>query len=85
MPLAGYFVNVLLHNMRVDTENLVSQSTAAKMRGVTKQSIQRLIKRGSLRSITIDGHTFLFRSEVEKFVPSKGGRPRVSPQKKPKK
>jgi len=75
---------VLLRKMRVETTDLVSQVTAAKMRGVTKQSIQYLVKHGSLRSIEIDGHTFLFRSEVEKFVPSKGGRPRVKTEKKSK-
>ena len=70
-------VNPLLRNMRFNPEDLISQSTAAQIRGITKQSISRLIQRGSLNTIDIDGHTFLFRSEVEKFKPSKGGRPKA--------
>jgi len=62
--------------MRVDPEDLISQTTAAKIRGVTKQSILHLIQRGKFRTIKIDGHAYLFRSEVEKFKPSKGGRPK---------
>jgi len=71
--------------MRVDTEELITQTTAAKIRGVTTQSILRLIQRGKLKKVMIDGHPFLFRAEVEKFKPAKGGRPKVRPKKKPTK
>jgi hypothetical protein len=69
--------NQLLRNMRFNPEDLVSQSTAARMRGVTMQAIQNLIERGKLKAVVIDRHIFLLRSEVEQFKPSKGGRPKA--------
>jgi len=71
--------------VKFDPEDLISQSTAAAIRGVSVQAITHLIARGKLKTLVIDGHTFLFRAEVEKFKPSKGGRPRVRPEKKPTK
>lgn len=51
------------------------------MRGVSTQAIVSLVKRGRLRSVLIDGHTFVFRKEVERFTPDTAGRPKG---KKPK-
>jgi hypothetical protein len=62
--------------VEVNPDDLITQTTAAKMRGVSLQAIMNLVKRGSLKSITIDGHTFVLRAEVEKFKPSVGGRPK---------
>lgn len=64
--------------MKVETDDLVAQATAARMRGVSKQAIAKLIKRGKLRSVVIDGHPFLYKKEVENFTPAIGGRPRKS-------
>lgn len=64
--------------VEVNMQDLVSQTEAAKLRGVTRSAIHRLIKRGKLRSIEIGGHVFLFRSEVENYKPEAGGRPRKS-------
>ena len=61
--------------MKINPEDLIRQATAAKMRGVSPQAISRLIARGSLRTVVIDGLVFVYREEVENFTPSKGGRP----------
>ncbi|HEY6330520.1 MAG TPA: hypothetical protein VI756_14375 [Blastocatellia bacterium] len=75
----------MLRNVKFDPKDLISQTTAARIRGVTVEAISHLIERGRLKTLVIDGHTFLFRAEVEKFKPSKGGRPRVRPEKKTRK
>jgi excisionase family DNA binding protein len=58
-----------------ETMDLISQSEAAEIRGVSREAIHRLVKRGRLRSVEISGRAFVYRSEVESFEPSKGGRP----------
>jgi hypothetical protein len=68
--------------MKVDPGELVNQKEAAKIRGVSPQSINYLVKRGKLSTITIGDRKFLLRSEVENFKPGIGGRPRKKPAKK---
>lgn len=68
--------------MKINPKELVSQATAARMRGVSKQAIEGLIKRGRLTPVVIDDHTFLFKKEVEDYKPSVGGRPRKKAAKK---
>jgi predicted DNA-binding protein (UPF0251 family) len=54
----------------------ISQSEAARIRGVARQSIADLIERGRLTSVTVAGRTLVVRSEVENFVAQpKLGRP----------
>ncbi len=59
----------------LDPDDLISQAEAADLRGVTRASINELVTRGRLRSVTIGGKVLLYRSDVEAFEPSKGGRP----------
>jgi excisionase family DNA binding protein len=53
----------------------VSQAEAARIRGVSRQAISRLIKKGRLRVFQIGGKVLLNRAEIEAFVPEKPGRP----------
>jgi hypothetical protein len=46
------------------------------MRGVSAQAIVRLVQRGKLTKVVIDGYTFVLRDEVEKFKPGVAGRPK---------
>lgn len=59
----------------LNLKDLISQAEAAEIRGVSRASINELVKRGRLRSVEIGGKTFLYRSEVESFEPQPGGRP----------
>ena len=59
----------------LNLDDLISQAEAAELRGVTRASINELVKRGRLRSVEIAGRLFLYRSEVENFEPQSGGRP----------
>jgi excisionase family DNA binding protein len=53
----------------------VSQAEAARIRGVSRQAISRLIKKGRFKVLEIGGKILLNRSEVEAFVPELPGRP----------
>jgi len=54
----------------------ISQAEAARIRGVTRQAIARLIERGRLRILVIGGHTLVHRIDVETFIRQPAGRPR---------
>ena len=54
----------------------LSQSEAARIRGVSPQAIGRLIQKGRFRTLRIGGKVLLNRHEVEKYKPKKTGRPR---------
>jgi excisionase family DNA binding protein len=60
----------------IKPDEWISQADAARYRGVTRQAIARLIKRGRLRTIEIGGRTFVYREDVEQFTPLEAGRPR---------
>lgn len=64
--------------MRVDLSKLITQKEAAEIRGCTPQAINQLVQRGSLKSVEVGGRRLVFRDEVEKFKPNKGGRPKTS-------
>jgi excisionase family DNA binding protein len=53
----------------------VSQADAARIRGVSRQAISRLIKKGRLQVLKIAGKVLLNRAEIESFVPEQPGRP----------
>ena len=44
------------------------------MRGVSRQAIAKLVKRGRLKTFTIGGHTLVSHSDVLRFKPSEPGR-----------
>lgn len=59
----------------VDVRDLITQTVAARLRGVSRTAIHDLVRRGRLNSIKICGVTFVFRSEVLAF--STGSREQV--------
>jgi excisionase family DNA binding protein len=67
----------------VDTalDDIISQSEAARLRGVSREAIRNLIDRGRLRGVTVGGRLCVYRSEVLSFEPDKGGRPSNSSKK----
>jgi excisionase family DNA binding protein len=58
------------------TDKWVSQSEAARIRGVTPQAIENLMKKGRFRTLRIGGRVLLDRNEVENYKPRRKGRPR---------
>ena len=58
----------------VDMGDLISQTQAAELRGVTRSAIHRLVKREKLRGYEIGGRVLVSRSEVVNFEPARAGR-----------
>jgi hypothetical protein len=65
-----------LSKKKVVARGWVSQSEAARLRGVTPQAIGRLVKKGRFRTLLIAGKVLLDRREVENYKPMPTGRPR---------
>jgi len=76
LPNAVRLRNPFCDIMRIDLSRLITQKEAAEIRGCTPQAINRLVQRGSLKSVEVLGRRLVYRDEVEKFKPSKGGRPK---------
>lgn len=55
--------------MLVETDNLITQTVAAKLRGVTTPAIRYLVQTKRLRSVEICGTVYVFRSEVLAYRP----------------
>ena len=66
-------------------DDWISQVEAARIRGVSKQAIAKLIARKRLSAREIGGRMLVRRSEIEAFVPMPIGRPRKksTPKKQP--
>ena len=70
--------------MKIDSEDMITQSEAARIRGVSHEAMRYLVKRGRFKIFMIGGKVFLSKREVERFKPSVGGRPRKKKSSKPK-
>jgi len=58
---------------KFDASQWISQSEAAKLRGVSRQAIARLVQKGRFKTLSIGGKILLRRSEVEEFRPKPPG------------
>jgi deoxyhypusine synthase len=67
---------------KIDIENLISLTSAAKRRGVSRQFIESLVKRGKLNAVVIDGHPFVYAQDVDTYESESAGRPRKTETKK---
>lgn len=56
-------------------EEWVSQAEAARMRGVSRQAIARLIKKGRFRVLRIGGKVLLRREDIKSYRSAAPGRP----------
>jgi predicted DNA-binding protein (UPF0251 family) len=54
----------------------ISQAQAARIRGVSRQAIARLIRKGRFKPLEIAGRLFLRRAEVESYQAERPGRPK---------
>lgn len=60
----------------IEPNDWISQAEAARLRGVSRQAIAWLVKKGKLSTLRIGGTNLLRRAEVEAFQPELGGRPK---------
>jgi hypothetical protein len=56
-----------------DPTEWISQAEAARLRGLSRQAISQLVKRGRVTKLEIAGKTLVRRSDIEKFQPDKPG------------
>jgi excisionase family DNA binding protein len=63
------------------TNELITQTEAAELRGVSLGAINELVRRGKLRSEERFGKKLVYRSDVEDYEPSPGGWPKGRPRK----
>jgi excisionase family DNA binding protein len=64
------------HGPRVQLDDWISQAEAARLRGVSRQAIARLVQHGRLATLTVGGRRFVRRRDVLAFEPLPAGRPR---------
>jgi excisionase family DNA binding protein len=71
-------------NLRRGDENIfdisawISQSEAARLRGVTRAAISALVKRNRLKTLKIGGKNLLNRADIENYQPQpRGPKPKV--------
>ncbi|MGA3027197.1 MAG: helix-turn-helix domain-containing protein [Bryobacteraceae bacterium] len=58
-----------------DPDEWISQAEAARLRGVSRQAIALLVKKGRLSVLKIGGRLLVRRKDVEEFSPEPAGRP----------
>jgi hypothetical protein len=68
--------STLLAAKDIPTGKWISQSEAARIRGVSPQAISDLVQKGRFRILKIGGKTFLDRREVQNYKTKRMGRPR---------
>ena len=56
----------------------ISQADAARLRGVSRQAIAKLVNNGRLKTLVVGGRKFVSRVEVQSFQPTPSGRPKSS-------
>jgi excisionase family DNA binding protein len=61
---------------RISPSDWISQAEAARIRGVSRQAIAKLVKQGRLRTLEIAGHILVHRADVLAFVRKPPGRPK---------
>jgi hypothetical protein len=65
-----------------DPEKWISLAEAARKRGVKKQTMSFLAKKGVFETLRIGNNVFVTREEVANYEPERGGRPRKTRSKK---
>jgi excisionase family DNA binding protein len=59
----------------------ISQAEAAQLRGVSRQAIAKLVRKGRLKSAVVGGHVLVNRADVLSFRPRAAGRPKSDSEK----
>ena len=57
-------------------EDWISQADAARIRGVSRQAIAKLVRTKRLRTMEIGGYVLIRREDILEFRPKKAGRPK---------
>jgi hypothetical protein len=72
--------------MKVETDELITLTSAAERRGVSRQNIASLVSRNKIPVVYIDSVPFVRKQDVDSYEPDPGGRPaKVKEENKPSK
>jgi excisionase family DNA binding protein len=63
-------------NESVDPQDWVSQAEAARIRGVSRQAIAKLVRGGRIRTLEIGGNILVHREDIALYKPLLSGRPK---------
>lgn len=61
---------------QIDLTSWISQAEAARLRGVTRQAISKLIRKQKIKILEVGGHVLVNRQEVLEYEGESAGRPR---------
>ena len=65
-----------MSKITIDTDDWIPILQAAKIRGITRQAISKLVKKKRFRTLLIGGYLLLNRHDVKNYTPENAGRPR---------
>jgi predicted DNA-binding protein (UPF0251 family) len=60
---------------RLAPDEWISQAEAARLRGVSRQAMSRLVARGRVRTMPVAGRLLVNRADLIAFEPHAAGRP----------
>ncbi|MFO0959225.1 MAG: helix-turn-helix domain-containing protein [Isosphaeraceae bacterium] len=58
-----------------DASEWITQAEAARIHGVSRQAISKLVRNGKLKTIEVGGRVFVSRQDLDRFRPGPAGRP----------
>ena len=61
---------------QIDLSQWISQAEAARLRGVTRQAISKLIRKQKLNILEVGGHVLVNRQEITEYEGESAGRPK---------
>ena len=60
----------------VDLSQWISQAEAARLRGVTRQAISKLVRKKKLHTLEVGGYVLVNRQEAIEYAGESAGRPK---------
>lgn len=63
---------------KISTADWITQSEASRLRGVSRQAINKLVKAGKVRTLEMAGVVLVHKLDIEEFQAGKAGRPKRS-------
>lgn len=74
--LVPLFTRLMISTNQKHSDAYISQAEAARIRGVSRQAIADLVRRGRLARVNVAGRILVLLSEIESFVDQpRSGRP----------
>jgi excisionase family DNA binding protein len=72
----GFTLSTNFTEEDVGSSDWISQAEAARLRGVTRQAIAKLVRKGRLKTFSVGGYVLVSRSDVMNYEPLQPGRPK---------